>query len=197
MSLPVSPSFILLALSLALSGCFGVPVSSLPRLMRLDFMTMDFNEVRAALRLPASLALRPGDAVMTVKTRTEDGVETADRFVLVEAPEPAERAGLAEQARAGFTLGVFRVAPHDVPRLAALQARIRASRERGPRLRGSIDIRVSGGCLREAVAEGPLPVSSYLKPGRGEAFIALTEDVDLRRAIPSADWAERMSRCAA
>lgn len=197
MSLPVSPSFILLALSLALSGCFGVPLSSLPRLMRLDFVAMDFNEVRAGLRLPASLALRPGDAVMTIRTRPEGGVETADRFVLAEADGPAERAGLAEKAKAGFTLGVFRVEPHDVPRLAALQARIRASQERGPRLRGSIDIRVSGGCIRGTVAEGPLPVSSYLKPGRGEMFITLTEDVDLRQSIPSADWAERMPRCAA
>lgn len=197
MSLPASPSFILLALSLALSGCFGTPLSSLPRLMRLDFLAMDFNEVRAGLRLPASLALRPGDAVMTIKTRTDGGAETVDRFVLAEAADPAERSGLAERARAGFTLGVFRVEPHDVPRLAALQARIRASQERGPRLRGSIDIRVSGGCLKGTVADGPLPVSSYLKPARGESFITLTEDMDLRQTIPSADWAERMPPCAA
>lgn len=195
MSLPVSPSFVILALSLALSGCFGVPVSSLPRLMRLDFLAMDFGQVRAGLRLPANLAVRPGDAVMTIKTRTDGGAETADRFVLVEAMEPAERASMAAEAKPGFTLGVFRIAPSDVPRLAELQARIRASQQQGPRLRGSIDIRVSGGCLRGAVADGPLPVSSYLKPARDEGFITLSQDVDLRQMIPSSDWAERMPRC--
>lgn len=198
MALPrLSRAFVLMAVSLILSGCFGASLSSLPRLMRLDFLTMDFNEVRAGPRLPSVLALRPGDAVMTIKTRAEGRPETADRFVLVETTAPAERAGLAQEARAGFAVSVWRVDPDDVPRLTALQARIRLSRTQGPRLSGSIDIRVSGGCARSAIPAGPVRVSSYLKPARQESFITLTEDADLRDAIPVADWQSHVPSCAA
>jgi hypothetical protein len=183
-TLPASPSFLLLLISLALSGCLGTPLSSLPRLARLDFLTMDFSEVRAGLRLPAALGLRPGDAVMTVKTRTEGSqAETVDRFVLVEATEPAERAPLAGEAKPGFALSVWQIAPGDVPRLAAIQERSRASREHGPRIRGSVEIRVSGGCARQAIPAGPLAMSSYLKPARDESFITLNSDADLREAL--------------
>ncbi|QCI68986.1 hypothetical protein E8M01_01480 [Phreatobacter stygius] len=185
-----------MVVSLGLSGCFGVPVSSLPRLMRLDFLTMDFNEVRAGLRLPAMLALRPGDATMSIKTRAEGRPETVDRFVLVETTAPAERAGLAGQARPGFALSVWRVDPNDVPRLAAIQALGRDSRTSGPRIRGSVEIRVAGGCARSAIPDGPVRISSFLKPAREESFITLTEDTDLRAAIAAADWQDKVPRCA-
>ncbi len=193
---PVIPRVFMLLALLVLGGCLSTPLSSLPKLARLDFLTMDFAEVRAGLRQPSALALRPGDFVMTVKTKTEGSSdETVDRFVLVEAAEPAERHPLSMEAKPGFVLSVWRIAPEDVPRLAAIQERTRVSIKYGPRVRGSIEIAVTGGCVREDIPAGPLPVSTYLKPARDESFITLSANADLRGMITGKDQQVSLPRC--
>lgn len=186
---------VIVASAIGLAGCLSTPMTSLPRLMRLDLATMDMNEVRAGLRLPAMLRVRPGDASMIIKTRVEGGPSTEDVFVLEEATEERERAGLGGEARSGFSLSVWRVAPGDVPRVAAIQQRVRASLERGPRVRGSLEIRVSGGCKTASIPAGPVLMSSLLKPGRGETYITLVDGLDLRQLIPQADWHAKLPVC--
>ena len=181
--------------SVGLGGCLSTPITSLPRLMRLDLATMDMNEVRAALRLPVSLRVRPGDAVMTIKTQVDGGRPTEDRFVLVESTVERERVEMAGEARAGASITIWRIAPDDVPRVAAIQQRVRASLVQGPRVRGSLEIQVSGGCRTAPVPDGAVAMSSFLKPARGETYITLVSDLDLRRVIPLADWQAKIPEC--
>lgn len=182
------------ASAFALAGCLSTPLRSIPRLMRLDFTTMRMDEVRAGLRLPAMLRVRPGDASMTVKTRGPDGA-TEDVFVLVQDGDAREHAGLAAEAKPGFALSLWRVEAADLPRLTAIQERVRASRDQPGRLRGSIEIKVSGGCRTAPVPEGPVAMSSYLKPARDEGYITLVDGIDLRQLIPSTDWQAKLPTC--
>lgn len=81
-----------LILLFLLTGCMTTPISSIPKLMRLDFLTMNFEHVRVGLQLPAHLSLGSGDAVMIIRSVT-DGVkgETVETFALIEirTPPPA------------------------------------------------------------------------------------------------------------
>ncbi len=187
---------LLLAASLVLAGCFATPLRSIPRLMRLDFATMKMDEVRAGLRLPEMLRVRPGDATMTVKTRGPDGT-TEDVFVLAEDGDAGERAGLAAEARPGFALSLWRIAPDDLARVADIQNRVRASQGQAGRLRGSIDIKVSGGCRTARIPAGPVLMSSFLRPSRAETYITLVDGLDLRQFIPVADWQAKIPACGA
>ncbi|MDP2804021.1 MAG: hypothetical protein Q8O26_19295 [Phreatobacter sp.] len=183
------------ACSVGIGGCLSTPISSLPRLMRLDLATMDMNEVRAALRLPAMLRVRPGDTVMTIKTRVEGGSPTEDRFLLVETSVERERVEMAGEARPGDAITIWRIAPDDVPRVEAIQRRVRASLVQGPRVRGSLEIQVSGGCRTAPIPDGAVAMSSFLKPARGETYITLVSDLDLRRVIPLANWQSTIPDC--
>jgi len=183
------------ATALLLGGCLSTPITSLPRLLRLDFVSMDMDEVRAGLRLPDMLRIRPGDAVMTVRTTGAGQPATEDRFVLVETTEEQDRVAIASEARRGHALSVWRVAPADVPRIAAIQQRVRESLVRGPRIRGSLEIKVSGGCRTAPIPAGPVLMSSFLKPARGETYITLTDGLDLRQLIPQSDWQAKMPAC--
>lgn len=194
LSARLAPLALIAASAVALAGCLSTPLRSIPRLMRLDFTTMRMDEVRAGLRLPAVLRVRPGDATMTVKTRGPDGA-TEDVFVLVEEGDTRERAGLAGEAKPGFALSLWRVAVADLSRLTAIQERVRASRDQPGRVRGSIEIKVSGGCRTAPVPEGPVTMSSYLKPARDEGYITLVDGVDLRQLIPSSDWQTKLPAC--
>ncbi len=71
MTLPLSRFACLSVFLLFLAGCMTVPISSIPKLMRQDFLTMDFEHVRVGLQLPADLSLRSGDAVMITRSRTD------------------------------------------------------------------------------------------------------------------------------
>jgi hypothetical protein len=185
------------ASAVALAGCLSTPITSLPRLMRLDFATLDMSDVRAGLRLPGMLRIRPGDATMTIRTRVEGGQPTEDAFVLEEVSDDRERAGLAGEGRAGFALSVWRVAAADVPRIAAIQQRVRASLASGPRVRGSLEIKVSGGCKTAPIPAGPVLMASFLKPARGEPYINMVDGLDLRQLIPQADWQAKLPACGA
>lgn len=187
----------LAAASLALAGCLSTPITSLPRLMRLDLATMDMAEIRAGLRLPAMLRVRAGDAVMTVRLRPEGGQPSEEVFVLAEVAEDREQVALAREARPGHALSVWRIAPADLDRIGAIQQRVRQSRASGPRVRGSLEIRIGGGCRTAPIPPGPVAMSSYLKPGRTETYITLVEDLDLRRLIAEADWAAKVPACGA
>lgn len=187
---------LLLAASLVLAGCFATPLRSIPRLMRLDFATMKMDEVRAGLRLPEMLRVRPGDATMTVKTRGPEGT-TEDVFVLAEDSDAGERAGLAAEARPGFALSLWRIAPDDLARVADIQNRVRASQGQAGRLRGSIEIKVSGGCRTARIPAGPVLMSSFLRPSRAETYITLVDGLDLRQFIPVADWQAKIPACGA
>jgi hypothetical protein len=180
--------------AIAVAGCLSTPLRSIPRLMRLDFTTMRMDEVRAGLRLPAMLRVRPGDATMTVKTRGPEG-STEDVFVLMEDGDAGTRAGFAAEAKPGFALSLWRVAAADLSRLTAIQERVRASRDQPGRLRGSIEIKVSGGCRTAPIPEGPVAMSSYLRPSRDETYITLVDGIDLRQLIPSTDWQAKLPAC--
>lgn len=116
----------LLVLLLLLSGCMTVPISSIPKLMRLDFLTMNFEHVRVGLQLPAYLSLRSGDAVMITRSRI-DGLEgeTVYTYTLVEDTNAAALAGFRPEKRAGTAATVWRIKPEDVAGLAELQERVR------------------------------------------------------------------------
>ena len=75
-----------------------------------------------------------------------------------------------------------------MPRIAAIQQRVRDSQVRGPRVRGSLEIKVSGGCRTAPLPAEAVSMSSYLKPARGETYITLIDGLDLREAIPQSDW---------
>ncbi|MGU9982182.1 hypothetical protein ACJ4V0_19285 [Phreatobacter sp. HK31-P] len=196
MSQPRSLRLGLIAATLLLGGCLSTPIRSIPRLLRLDFATLKMDEVRAGLRLPDMLRVRPGDATMTVRTRGPQGA-TEDVFVLAEDADAGERSRLTAEARPGFALSLWRIAPDDLPRVAAIQERVRASEGQAGRIRGGIEIKVSGGCRTARIPAGPVLMSSFLRPSRGETYITLVDGLDLRQYISVADWQAKIPACGA
>lgn len=186
----------LLVLLLLLSGCMTVPISSIPKLMRLDFLTMNFEHVRVGLQLPSYLSLRSGDAVMIARSRT-DGLEgeTAYTYTLVEDTNAAALAGFRPEKRAGTAATVWRIKPEDVAGLAELQERVRRSRIQGPRIRGSTEIKILKACLTGAFPAGPIYSSTYIKPAENEDYIPASIDNDLVKLFGPTEIRSLIRQC--
>ncbi len=180
MTLPLSRFACLSVFLLFLAGCMTVPISSIPKLMRQDFLTMDFEHVRVGLQLPANLSLRSGDAVMITRSRT-DGAdeETVATYALVADTDAAALAKFRPEKRDGMLASVWRVKPEDVGRLAELQERVRRSRAQGPRIRGSTEIKIVKACFKGTFPAGPIYSSIYMKPAENEDYIPTSLDADL------------------
>ncbi len=179
-----------------LTSCMTTPISSIPKLMRLDFLTMNFEHVRVGLQLPAHLSLGSGDAVMIIRSVT-DGVkgETVETFALIEDKDAAARAQFHAEKRAGTATSVWRIKPEEVSRLAALQEKVRLSRIEGPRIRGSTEIEILRACIAGALPAGPIYFSTYIKPAEKEVYIPLSIDADLVKIFGATQVAGRISHC--
>ncbi|WP_236776315.1 MULTISPECIES: hypothetical protein [Rhizobium/Agrobacterium group] len=183
-------------LLLLLSGCMTVPISSIPKLMRLDFLTTNFEHVRVGLQLPAYLSLGSGDAVMIIRSAT-DGVkgETVDTFALIEDADTVARAQFHAEKRAGTATSVWRMKPEEVSRLTTLQEKVRRSRIEGPRIRGSTEIEILRACVAGVLPTGPIYFSTYIKPAENEDYIPMTMDADLVRVFGAGEVAARIRQC--
>ncbi|WP_246669626.1 hypothetical protein [Agrobacterium sp. B1(2019)] len=180
MTLQLSRFACLSVFLLFLAGCMTVPISSIPKLMRQDFLTMDFEHVRVGLQLPANLSLRSGDAVMITRSKTDGATEeTVETYALVADTDAAALAKFRPEKRDGMLASVWRVKPEDVGRLAELQERVRRSRAQGPRIRGSTAIKIVKACFKGTFPAGPIYSSIYMKPAENEDYIPTSLDADL------------------
>ncbi|WP_223215976.1 hypothetical protein [Agrobacterium pusense] len=180
MTLPLSRFACLSVFLLFPAGCMTVPISSIPKLMRQDFLTMDFEHVRVGLQLPANLSLRSGDAVMITRSRTDGAAEeTVATYALVADTDAAALTKFQPEKRDGMLASVWRVKPEDVGRLAELQERVRRSRAQGPRIGGSTEIKIVKACFKGTFPAGPIYSSIYMKPAENEDYIPTSLDADL------------------
>ena len=75
-----------IAALLLLLGCSTLSVTTLMKLSRLDFLTVDAHSLRVALQAPEALGLPADGATMTVGAAHPDGREVSERFVLAPVP---------------------------------------------------------------------------------------------------------------
>src|SRR5204862_4868523 len=83
--------------TLALTGCGHMPVTSMVKLARVDFETSDPAQLRAAIKLPRSLRPLPNGVRLRIAVRVGRAPEEAREFVLRELLSPGE---LAREASA-------------------------------------------------------------------------------------------------
>ncbi|MFS8122243.1 hypothetical protein QD336_07485 [Rhizobium sp. BR 250] len=196
MTLPLSHFARLPVLLLFLSGCMTVPISSIPKLMQQDFLTMNFEHVRVGLQFPAYLSLRSGDAVMITRSKIDGATgETVDTYALVADTDAAALGKFRPERREGMLASVWRVKPEDVGRLTELQERVRRSRVQGPRIRGSTEIKIVKACFIGAFPAGPIYSSIYMKPAENEDYIPTSIDADLVKLFGPAEIRSLITPC--
>jgi hypothetical protein len=175
-----------------LAGCASMPVTSMVRLARTDFSTVDPGALRVAVKLPQGIFPRR-DRVRLVLTATIDGVAQKQEFVLADLADPGELARLRGDVPAGFTIHGFRLAPPDLPRLSTFRADLLARKKAGAH--GSMSLAVAADACRAGALPDAVPLTTYLRTEQGGDFFPLVRDVDLRKAIPAKDGEELLPPC--
>ena len=179
--LPVS----LLIASLA-GACGHVPLTSLPKLSRIDIRTTSLTDLRAGLSLPVGIRPLPGGVTMTIVVMPKEGGRHERKVVLEEVRDATELAALPVMVSPGRRLTVFRLSPKDAARLGAFrEEQLLGTGQSGNR--GTLSLGADKACRSGDLGNGPIPMTSYLRTSETRDYVVVTRDLDLREAIRAVD----------
>ena len=183
--------FFLFAIAIAVAACGHVPVTSLPKLNRLDIMTLDLEQLRVAVVMPERLHVRDGGTVIVLGVKESvAGPALEERVVLANSMAAESGSGLPEGVQ------IFRIPPHDIARFDALRETIRQRKQAYPDdTKGFLAV-TSNACRTAQLPDGPLPVDTWLRTSPGAPYFILTRRVDMRSLIPETDLNRTLPPCA-
>lgn len=182
-------------LSVGLSACGHVPITSLYSLWKIDFETTDPAKIRAAIKLPRMIKPRAGGMHLRIAVKAGEAPEEVEDFALVEVTDRGELRALDYAVDLGTSLYAYRILDKDVPRLEAFRSTLLQKKQHGTK--GTLSISI----VPEACRMGPLPLgsllfSTYLRTSETGTYVPLTVDVDLHTLDTKRDVAALIPACA-
>ncbi|MDX3968074.1 MAG: hypothetical protein QHD01_15910 [Bradyrhizobium sp.] len=166
------------AAALMLAGCSSVPLTSIPRLARIDAKTTDLSMLRVAVQLPEVLQPRSGGVKLDVVTKVAGEAEAKTSFSMMEMSEARDRADLPPPPL-GSATHAYRLSPADAARFEALRAAMVEQGRQGRRGSMGLGVAAKEFCRANAAPQSALPVTIYLMTSETKSFVAVVKDFDL------------------
>ncbi|SFD44418.1 hypothetical protein SAMN05428997_12872 [Bosea sp. CRIB-10] len=181
-----------------LAGCGHVPLTSLPKLSKIDMKTTDLAQLRAGISLPADIRTLPGGVTMTLVALPKDGGRHERKVVLEEVRDAVGLAKLPTMASPGRRFIVFRLSPSDAARLSAFREEMFAGPQNSGN-RGSLALGTDKACRLGELSGKPITMTGYLKTSETQDYVLLMRDFDLKEAVrqvdPKVDLATAIPPC--
>jgi hypothetical protein len=162
-----------------------VPLSSIPRLSRIDLVTTDFATLRAAVELPIEVLAPLGAVTLEISWRPASGPQRARKFTLVEGTAPEDRVGLPP-ATAGARLTTYRLTEVDTVALEAFRAELVDEGRRSGGGRGLITVGASRICRIGDAHDRPIPVAALLRTSETGGYVVAFRVNDMRQTLREA-----------
>lgn len=176
-------SMVALLGALAVGACASLSPLALTKLVGLDLLAIEPQQMSIAAVMPVPLRLRTGDVVLDFVMEAPAPYGPVNERVLLEivADEPAPGVSASPSFE---RIQTARVAAVDIGRLASAQAKARAFRDTGRRDgKGSISVSIIGGCRDGAINRGALSAEIYMRSKLEEKYFPLTASLVLRKML--------------
>jgi hypothetical protein len=186
---------VLVLCSAALSGCTSIPLTSMVKLSRIDFMTTDLKLFRFALTMPNDLRPQPGGVHMDLAYQQGDKPEEKRVVKLEESKEPRDLVGLP-QAPQGKKTYVYRLPASEVTTLNQIRNDAAAAKSQGKNGSLTMGIAAKEFCTINKLPDAPLLVTSFVLSSENIDYIVLTRDIDLRSDPTISESLDHLAPCA-
>ena len=185
-----------LLLAAAISGCTTMPVTSMVKLARVDLSSTDPALLRAAIKLPHALRLRPQGNALRVAVKLRSGEEEAQEFALQPVTDPGDAAALQAERDPRTHLTAYRIDPGELTKVIAFRDRLKSRQQATGGSGGMLTISVRPqACRAGALPDGPILFTTYLRTQETGSYVPLARDLDLRGLAPAADLATLLPPC--
>jgi hypothetical protein len=179
---------------LALAGCGHMPVTSMVKLARVDFVATDPAGLRAAVKLPTAIRPLRDQVRLRLTVRLASGKEDTQDFRLTEVSDPADILSLPSEAGGGGHLFAYRLDPAEVARIAAFRDALK--KQQGDGRGGALSISIATeACRNGELPAGPVLLTTFLRTAETGDYVPLARDVDMRSVVRGRDLVAEMPVC--
>lgn len=101
--------------------CSNVPITSIPKIRKIDFETTDVGKLRAVVKIPDAIDISKVEVNFEVVLESEGEVLQHSTTLQRYEGDPATKALFAREAEDGFNMAAFRVPPSDYAKINAMR----------------------------------------------------------------------------
>ncbi|QWG24548.1 hypothetical protein KMZ93_06510 [Bradyrhizobium sediminis] len=185
-----------LVAGLALAGCGHMPVTSMVKLARVDFVATDPAGLRAAVKLPTAIRPLRDQVRLRLTVRLASGTEDTQDFRLSEVSDPADISSLRHEIEGDTHLFAYRLDPAEAARLAALRDALKKQQTASGGRGGALTISIAtGACRGGELPAGTVLLTTYLRTAETGDYVPLARDVDMRSVVRGRDLVAEMPVC--
>jgi hypothetical protein len=178
----------------ALSACTSIPITSIYKLSRIDFLTTDLSRFRIALTIPNELRPQPGGVHMDLAYQQGEKPEEKRVVKLEESTSSPDFVGLPA-APAGTKTYVYRLPQNEVATLNRIRNDAILAKARNQKGSLSMGIAPKEFCTNSVIPKTPLLVTTYVLSSENNEYVVLTRDIDLRSDATISASLDNMAPC--
>lgn len=181
--------------SQSLAACTSIPLTSIPKLARINFMTTDIPQIRIAITAPPQLGLMKPPGYFTYKYQIGGEAEHEDKIALEETFDPVERANVPDDIPPGSSLHVFRMPSASADQLQKLRDDEKQRATNGKK-HGSLTIGIVGNfCKKSELPVGPILSTDFVLTSETQGWVTFTRNYDLRSTKTGQDELAKIESC--
>ena len=179
-----------LGIALLLSGCISASPRAMYELSRFDPFAADPRGIAVAVQADRTLRLRTGDVILQVVLDSPDKAYAFDEtFVLAITERSADPQFTARLEDSQHIIAAA-FADADIARYQWVQSRARAAKAAGKTMgKGSLTIRVRGGCRTGGPLGEGAQIRIYMRTGSQSGYFPLTGNVALKDMLGARTFA--------
>ncbi len=170
--------------SLALWACSGIPLSSYPKLMQLDPLAADPEDIRVAIRSSNAIDVTDVKVLMALSYKTEDGsFDEAHEFEVQATEAQFMTPALAKGAQPDDRTTILRLTTEDARTLYGFQKSVRGFEDSDIEGQGVLSLSANGWCLPAGIQQEDMNLTFFLQTEPdADFFVFMRQNIN--------DWLE-------
>ena len=180
--------FSLLVLTLFLSGCVGMPLTSAIKLRKVNPLEVDPAQLKIAVRADERIGIPEGGVQISLKFDADDGsLNIDDTYVVEVIRNPILPAELFRGKAAWEAVTVLQLSDSDARQMTRVQSLLKPYTDGRAAGALSFGVDVSGVCALSPVPKGTLLIDVFVQANDIDGFFAITNDLDIRQIGDKSD----------
>jgi hypothetical protein len=163
-------------ITVLLTACTAIPITSMYRLSKMDPMTIDPGQIRVAIRVDESVNAASGNAQITMGYKAEEaGIDETHDFDVQLTSAQTLSPKLIKGMLAGEQITVMSLSSEDAQTMRDFQQRLYQYKADDIDGDGLFNLRLKDLCLNSALSDGDVPLTLFLKTESDEDYIVFVK----------------------